>query len=915
MTSAAGTSTSESWTAAFAHALRPLIDASRMEVVPPFDASFAEQLGRRLVAIAARTLVLELHTVRGTLTSATSAERFVEFTRTLNLSSLFNRYPVLARLLAQACEQAVTTHHELSSRFTRDRGEIVRTLFAGADPGALISIEMGQGDAHQQGRTVAILTFESGERLVYRPRPVGLHARFIDQLAWLSTRTGIEFRAPRLLPRDGYGWIEHVSHEPCADVAGVAEFYRRLGALLSLLYAIDGTDMHYENLIAAGEHPVLVDVETLFHPVLNVPSLIGPDPATEALTSSVYQTALLPLLMLGDQGAADMSGLGGDDDAVLPTTVVSWQDAGLDTMRLVRRPGITKAASNRPMLAGHASEPRQHQSALLAGFVTAYNAIARHRDELAGPLLEACANDEVRLVAQATSMYTTLLDESTHPDALRDADARDNLFGLLYDQAEDDVRRQLVQAELADLWAGDIPLFTTKPGSRAIWTATGGCLPGLLGTTGLTSARAKIARLGEVDRHAQEWIIGATLATRSAPVEHRGLAGRRLPAVAVPPDPERLLMAATGIADEILARSVSRHGRANWLGLELVDDLNWALLPMGAGLPSGYTGTALFLTQLASMTGAERYVELARDALRPLPRLLDAMAADAELAAAIGPGYVGLGGIAYTLARGIALDPDNTELAGWLDQALAIASAMPDDDPDAEPSYFEGEAGGLAAMLAIDHPAAAELARRYADKLLTAELPGTGFARGSTGIGWALLRSAAHREAGLAVLRKAGVHLESLPSEGLPDADLGWCSGRAGITVAAMAAGWRGPVTSYLLDTAARPALREMSLCHGELGALEPLIELAAQGDPSAEALRARAAGQVLGAIDLHGPRCGTPDGVPSPGLLTGLAGIGYGLLRLGFPEVPSALLMQPPNVTVTAQRPVRTKNVKGETP
>jgi len=205
VTSAAETTTGESWTAAFAHALRPLIDAARLEVAPPFDASFAEELGRRLVKIAARTLVLELHNARGTLAGDTGAERFTSFTRNLDLPALQTRYPVLARLLAQACEQAVSAHHELSSRFTRDRAEIVKTIFHDVDPGTLTSIETGQGDPHQQGRTVAVLTFESGEKLVYRPRPVGLHVHFVAQLSWLSMRTGISFRSPRLLARDGYG--------------------------------------------------------------------------------------------------------------------------------------------------------------------------------------------------------------------------------------------------------------------------------------------------------------------------------------------------------------------------------------------------------------------------------------------------------------------------------------------------------------------------------------------------------------------------------------------------------------------------------------------------------------------------------------------------------------------------------------
>jgi lantibiotic modifying enzyme len=51
----------------------------------------------------------------------------------------------------------------------------------------------------------------------------------------------------------------------------------------------------------------------------------------------------------------------------------------------------------------------------------------------------------------------------------------------------------------------------------------------------------------------------------------------------------------------------------------------------------------------------------------------------------------------------------------------------------------------------------------------------------------------------------------------------------------------------------------------------------------------------VLDAIDRYGPGCGTPGAVSSPGLLNGLAGIGYGLLRLGFGDrVPSVLLLQP---------------------
>jgi hypothetical protein len=41
---------------------------------------------------------------------------------------------------------------------------------------------------------------------------------------------------------------------------------------------------------------------------------------------------------------------------------------------------------------------------------------------------------------------------------------------------------------------------------------------------------------------------------------------------------------------------------------------------------------------------------------------------------------------------------------------------------------------------------------------------------------------------------------------------------------------------------------------------------------------------------------CGTPMRVATPGLMTGLAGIGYGLLRLAEPRrIPSVLTLEPP--------------------
>jgi type 2 lantibiotic biosynthesis protein LanM len=900
------------WPDAFAWIFRPLLRIVRDRVARAatsgkVDAesvaeAFEHQLGRRLAGLAARTLVLELNVERvsGRLAGDTAKERFADFIRsqagTERLTALFAEYPVLARLLGQACQHAADAYVELLERLDVDRELIVMRLLGGSDPGDLVEVQTGTGDSHQRGRSVAILYFADGRKVVYKPRSLDLHRHFGGLVSWLNSKVlGLGLRTVESFNRPGYGWLEFVEHRPCTQVAEVDRFYRRQGALLALLYAVDGADVHYENLIACGDQPVLVDVETLFHPMLEQPTATGPDPAARVLASSVHRMALLPQMLLGEHGAIDVSGLGGDKGSFYPSDTVSWAGVGTDAMRLVRRRGEFRGATNRPRLGLTDVEPAEYRAAMLGGFREGYDAIVRHRSELIG-LLTACTNDEIRIVARPSQVYATLLDESTHPDVLRDAVHRERVFdALTIDSACDLARQRLIPSELRDLWAGDLPMFTSKPGSRDLWAADGECLPDLLEGPGLATVVLKIAAMDEVDRYDQEWLISAALATRARPVDHRTGETRPRAGTSAIPDPQRLLSAACGIADEIGARAMHGDGRANWLGLEPVIDKHWAVLPMGAGLAHGYCGVALFLAQLAELTGVQRYAELARDAVRPVPRLIDQLITEPELGLTIGCGGPhGLGGISYALARlGNLLD--DPEIRSWLPAVVDLTRAATDDELAC---FAAGSAGGLAAMLAVHTetglPSAGRLAWDFADRLMEQanavpctclDTPSAGFAHGHTGIGWALQRFAAtgagepYAEVGQAILDAE-----------VPDgSDLSWCSGLSGFAMAR-----RDTPDEWARTLAEHAPLRDMSLCHGELGVTEALMVLGERGHFEAASAATRHAGVLLGAIDRGGVRCGTPQGVVSAGLLNGLAGIGYGLLRLGFASrVPSVLLLE----------------------
>jgi type 2 lantibiotic biosynthesis protein LanM len=913
-----------SWQAAFAVPLGPLAARARRGLLGAvgglFDPDAADlagiadgfeaDLGRRLAGLAARTFVLELNVrrVAGQLRGEDPHQRFADFVRRqatpAGLAALLTEYPVLGRLLGDACRLAVAAQVELLRRYAADREDVVDTLLAGSRPGPLVAVRAGLGDPHRGGRTVSQLLFADGRQVVYKPRDPTVHLRFTEIVGWLNRAVpGIDLRTVAAVPRAGYGWFEHIPYRPCRGPDEVERFYRRQGALLALLHAVRACDMHYGNLVACGDQPVLVDTETLFHPSMPLAADTG-DPAARALVESVYRTALLPQPVIGENGAADLSGLGGERGQLLPTNAADWDSPATDEMRLTRSPVEFAGGDNRPRLGERVVDVRDYEVCLIRGFRAAYDALVRYRDEFLA-LLDRCADDEVRIVVRPTRLYATMLNESTHPDVLRDALDRDQLFDLLWAASyADPLRERLVGHEIAAMWAGDVPLFTARAAGADLHAAGGRRLPAALPVSGLASARAVVSRMGEVDRREQEWIVSATLATLTSrhPPQHH-LAADPVPGslTASAAEPARLLAAACGVADEIVARGVRNDDRVNWLGLELVDEDRWVVLPMGAGLANGYCGVALFLAQLAEITGVARYAELARLAVGAVPRVLDALAGQADVVRAVGcGGWHGFGGISYALARLSTLLGD-ADTGRWAAHAAELAAAATDDSP---PGFATGLAGCAAAMTAVHDelglPAAARVARRCAERL-AGQVPATGpdaaggFANGLAGIAYGLARCGeVRRTADLSASDAVGP---------------GWCEGAAGRLAAA---GALDPDADLLVRAVSlvtdRPVLRDLSLCHGEFGVLEAVTALAERSGPTigpagtcppADRALRRRAGLVLNAIERYGAHCGVPGGLATPGLLTGLAGIGYGLLRLGFADrVPSVLLLEPTPAT-----------------
>src|SRR6266511_4610464 len=116
------------------------------------------------------------------------------------LATLLGEYPVLARLMGQACASAVDAQLELLRRFAADRDAIVTALLGAVDPGQLVAVEHC-GDLHQGGRSTALLRFAGGAQVAYKPRPLGVHAHFNTIVRWLNGKVAQRYPPGEPAPR------------------------------------------------------------------------------------------------------------------------------------------------------------------------------------------------------------------------------------------------------------------------------------------------------------------------------------------------------------------------------------------------------------------------------------------------------------------------------------------------------------------------------------------------------------------------------------------------------------------------------------------------------------------------------------------------------------------------------------------
>lgn len=873
-------------------------------------------------------------------------DRFVAEMKAGGLRALFEDKPVLLRLIAVMTRQWIEASRELVLRLAADLPAIRQSLLPPAAAGRVGKIEGDFSDPHNGGRSVKILRFEDGARVVYKPKELRLDAAWHALVERLNRAAPpVELKAARALARDGYGWAEFVEHTGCADAQGFGLFFRRAGAWLALLHGFVANDMHQENMIAAGDHPVPIDLETILQAAAEEPKTPDPedaayDAATAIIANSVMTVGLLPAYGRSiDNKVFAMGGMTADWNARIR---LGWRDINSDAMRPARSKEVGASTPNLPHRAGRYASFADYGEDFLGGFADyARFLLGQTRDANQGGLFDGFAGVALRKVVRPTRFYYMLLQRLKNHQAMHDGvlwSAQADFIARLSDweQASDPLW-PLQRAERSALLALNVPHFVRRSDGNAIGDAEGVSIESAA-APGLDRARARIGDLDEQEIAWQVTVIEQSVAAKfAAPPAGAAELKQRLRAESPrAPSGELFIAEADKIAGELSRYAVRRGSGAAWIGLDWLGDSEvFQLVCLGPELYNGAGGIAVFLAAHAAVTGRASSRELALAAVAHLRKSLHGGNA-ARIARSLGiGGATGLGSVVYALSVMAKCLGDEALRA----DADAAAELFSDDliAADRQLDVMGGSAGAILALLRLYRDGGSATVLQRAEKcgehLLAQSRHGpdgrqcwvgqgfgeralNGMSHGAAGFAYALaaLAAASGRE-DFAQAAAQCIAFEDSSYDGQrnnwpdlrgsePTWPCQWCHGASGIGLARAAMLRRGGGDAGLLAQDLGHAVAGVqrgwpgavdTLCCGTLGSVEFFCEAGnALGRSDLRELAARRLAGLLDASHAVGDyRWNSGARRFNLGLFRGLAGVGYTSLRRVEASLPNVLIWE----------------------
>lgn len=887
-----------------------------------------------LIKVSKRVLIYDMNVRReaGELTGDSEEKEYADYVchhlmQPEYVQKLFQKYPIWRDAIFQSSTFYIRNVIEVLQHLASDRMDLNAEFFADKPFEEVVRISGSGSDTHCENRVVYRVELDNGQ-VIYHKSRVNTGIRFFNALyVRIGNSCGVSAYINPALERDTYVWEKEATYRECRSEQQVKNYFTRLGMILCICHLCHSGDMHYENMVACGEYPVIIDYETLIQ--------LPPEqaPAEEKETNTFIGMSVLPIGILPFYGArnknfnADFSGLCGGGKQMMDLQIPVISNPGRSTMRIAYKYGETQEKNNRVRLAGQVVDPGKYLDNIYKGFEAGYRYIYEHKAQVS-QLAEMMQQSLYRQLFRNTQEYHMILDLSYHPQFMQQEGARRDFLqnALMIPEFKD--KSWIVEQEIEDMLNGDIPYFQFHMASGKILNSRRKPLKTFYHRTGTEFIKHQIQNRTLEDLRVQKHLIETALSySRTAFLRDR-----------IPQNTDiSIEYLCSKIADVIYEHRIETSGKIRWINTRImsvnVDKRYTYYMEMSDRyLYEGIVGMAVFSAAILKLNPDHQISKVYEPMIKELFEYTDKIANSNEKDLPTGI-FFGESSIVYGYQLLYRITKDLVFLEYAAKHCRIVVQNLKSDN---QFDIVGGNAGAIMAFLNMydiqQEKAYLDMAEIAAEMLLenavrtetgmgwksisNGALLG-GFAHGCAGIMYALSRLAEYtgKSAYLDAAFQAFLYEKTLycPEKGgwrdLRNnkesymSDFKWCHGTAGILF-----GWklslryfRGAkkvavereIQRLMSDHPNVLCREEVGLCHGNLGNV--LIGNLAGIDLWKDSLQKNALKsiQVLQEIFLKKDTMTVLHEQYDYSLMTGLSGVGYGLLYSLSLDLPGILNLQ----------------------
>lgn len=874
--------------------------------------AFIIHLTEEFMQLSAKTLVYDLHEQKkkAAFKGDTSNERFVyymhqRFGSKAALLEFYEDYPVLFRLLTERVLFHIDNYKEFVQSIQQSLPEFLK-VFSLTAPYLISEIVVGAGDSHGKGKTVILFNMND-RRFAFKYKNLEIGQRFNEFLSYLEEETGKQFFKIKRIIHKNYCIEEFVSRKECNTEEEVKRFYNRFGEYVALAYLLCGNDFHYENLIAHGEYPVLIDIETLIQNDNPIKQTMDNPYVALAIKkfSSVLGAALLPMKFhekrleplaednIKVQKALNLSAFDGSKQKS-PYKVFSLINPNSDDVRFEYVEYELEGANNIPMFSGKEVSGSQYKSDVVNGFEEICEYFRTHANEVVSRIYSIFSDVIVRNVIKNTQKYADMLGYGCHPKCMKDYIEREKLFENLW--AFEYKNKSAVLPEIRDLLVNDVPIFYNNTSSRALITSDGTLLNDYYERNALDRVKERVLNFDEKEYTYQKLRLELSIGTFKLQTETIDL-GRSA---------EEVLHR---IKDIICNRAIYDKSKKYVTFEDFLYELDGTLDhgALNAELYDGLGGIYLFLLYYSKKHSDSKVEELKLVLEKSLFHLPKKQEKNVRISA-----YIGKYAVLYPLYHKYKLEKNNEDLI-FVESLLAGFDNEINQTLDVD--WLNGVSGLIQILINYYRLTGRfhflEKAEKLSGLLDKKKISLCGFAHGYSGIIYTYC--SLYSETGKPYYAERVndfIKQENQHFNGKiwPDLRKGkhvtsqWCHGTVGIGLTRLhllKSGFDSEQIQkdfyYCIDDILSTKVKESGICHGNIGRYIFLSEVQNAQLCSKELYEQinNCQSEILQCIFEDGANIDSFKGQCVLGLMTGITGIGYGLLRAMDVSIPNILCLE----------------------